>query len=324
MNAPVRPRIVFLFSGQGAQYYQMGRDLYDAHPVFRRVLDEAETVVREAAGFSLLDRVFGAPASQPMDDLATTHPALVAVGLALYETLRSEGVTPDLLLGSSLGELVAATAAGCCTPATALRFAVAHARCVVEHSGGEGGMLAVLGPLATLQRLSDGGREAYLVGENFPGHFTISGSHAVLARIEAELAALGVTFVRLPVRTAFHSPLVQASTAPFLAACKQFDFAWTPRIPLVSTLTTARVGRFTPEHFAAVVAGPLRFRDTLLALEREGPAYYVDCGPAGTMATFVKHNPEVSMGSQPFPILTPFRNGRRNLDKLIDQLRAQA
>lgn len=322
MSAPTRPRFVFLFSGQGAQYYQMGRDLYDTHPVFRRVLDEAETVVQDAAGFSLQGRVFGAPASQPMDDLATSHPALVAVGLALYETLCSEGVTPDVLLGSSLGELIAATAAGCCTPATALRFAVAHARCVVEHSG-EGGMLAVLGPLTTLHRLSDGARAVHFVGENFPGHFTISGSNAVLARTETELAALGVNFVRLPVRSAFHSPLVQASTAPFLAACEQLEIDWTPRIPLVSTLTTSRVGRFTPEHFAAVVAGPLRFRDTLLALEREGPAYYVDCGPAGTMATFVKHNPEVGVRSQPFPILTPFRNGRRNLDKLIEQLHAQ-
>ena len=145
-----------------------------------------------------------------------------------------------------------------------------------------------------------------------------------LPAVEAELARLEVSFVRLPVRSAFHSPLVQASTAPFLAACEQFEFAGTPRIPLVSTLTTGRVGRFTPEHFAAVVAGPLRFRDTLLALEREGPAYYVDCGPAGTMATFVKHNPEASARSLPFPILTPFRNARRNLDKLIDQLQARA
>lgn len=321
MSNPARPRIVFLFSGQGAQYYQMGQDLYEAHPVFRRALDEADAVVQDAAGFSLLGRVFGAPASEVMDDLATSHPALVAIELALYETLRSEGVTPDLLLGSSLGELVAAAAAGCCTPETALRFAVVHARSVLQH-GGEGGMLAVLGPVETLQRLSGRAREAVLVGENFPGHFTISGSSAVLAGIEAELAALNITAVRLPVRHAFHSALVQASTAPFLEQCRAFEFSWTPRLPLVSTLTTGRVERFTPEHFAQVVTGPLRFRDTLLALEREGPARYIDCGPAGTMATFVKYNLAAGSASRPYTILTPFRHARRNLDKLLADLRA--
>src|SRR6185312_12781802 len=177
-----RPRIVFMFSGQGSQYFQMGRELYDAHPAFRLVLERCDAFVLRRTGVSIIKETFARARSETFDDLALSHPALVAFELAMHATLVAEGLDPDLLLGSSLGELVCAAIAGCCSYETALHIAVEHAKNVALHCA-PGGMLAVLAPPDVLQALSCGGRSVAFAGENFPGHFTVSGARDALDRI---------------------------------------------------------------------------------------------------------------------------------------------
>jgi trans-AT polyketide synthase/acyltransferase/oxidoreductase domain-containing protein len=319
----VTPRLVFMFSGQGAQYYGMGQELYEAHPVFRRTLDAADRVVRSSGGDSLVQRLFDGPRNQSFSDLGLSHPAIVAVEFAMYDTLRSEGIVPDLVWGSSLGELVCAALAGCCSYESALRLAVSQARIVTQHCG-PGGMLAVLAPPAVLDVLPGGCDDAVMVGENFPGHFTLSAPQEALQRIERSLRDICVSYVRLPVDHAFHSPAVEPARAQFLAACETLEFSPVPRLPVISTMSAGPVQRFTPEYFWEVVTGPMQFRDTLLALEREQPALYIDCGPAGTSATFVKYNLNAESPSQPATLLSPFRTGIRNLEALVAQVRALA
>ena len=311
----MRPQIVFMFSGQGSQYYQMGRDLYDGHAVFRRTLDQYDRIVRDHGGFSLIDATFSSPGTAVFDDLRLSHPALLAFEFAMYETLVSEGVVPDQVWGSSLGELAAAAVAGCCSYETALRMAIAQAAEVVARCP-PGGSLAILGRREDLAALSCGGSSLTYVGENFPGHFTVAAPAAAIDRVAEELKSRSINSIRLPLRYAFHSVQVEAARSGFLAACASLDFSAAPRLPLVSTMSTQRVERFTPEYFWQVVTGPMRFRDTLLRLELSGPAVYIDCGPAGTSATFVKYNLSAGSNSAQFPILSPFRTGLRNLEKI--------
>lgn len=322
MNAAhfARPPIVFLFSGQGAQYYQMGRELYEGHPVFRETLERCDRTVHELAGFSLIARVMAGARSDTFDDLETSHPSLVAIELALYDTLVSERVAPDLMVGSSLGELVAAAIAGCCSREAALALALDHARCVVATCE-PGGMLAVLGAREAWAHLPSACEGVVLVGENFPGHFTVSGGVAALDRLQGDLRRLDIDFVRLPVRFAFHSPAVTFSRAAFVSAGEALREPQVPRIPVVSTMTTAPIPAFSIDHFASVVEGPIRFRDTLLRLEAKGPSLYVDCGPAGTAAAFVKYNLAPGSRSRQWPILSPFGNGMRSLERALGELR---
>lgn len=90
------PRTVFMFSGQGSQYHQMGRELYDSEPVFRETLHRLDALVEPETGGSVIARMYdpGRPVSQPFTDTLFTNPAIVMVELALAETLISHGVTP--------------------------------------------------------------------------------------------------------------------------------------------------------------------------------------------------------------------------------------
>lgn len=315
-----RPRIVFMFSGQGSQYFQMGRELYDTHPAFRRVLERCDAFVRSRTGISIIDDTFARARSETFDDLALSHPALIAFELAMHETLVDEGIAPDLLFGSSLGELVCAAIAGCCSYETALQIAIEHARNVTRHCA-PGGMLAVLAQPDVLGRLSCGGRDVTFAGENFPGHFTVSGAPETLDRIAAELKIGAVTTVRLPVRYAFHSPAIEPARDDFMRACASFEFSPVPGLPIVSTMSAGRTARFDPEYFWQVVRGPMRFREAVLRLEEQGPSVFIDCGPAGTSATFVKYNLASGSGSVQFPILSPFGAGVRNLEKVKQEVR---
>src|SRR5205085_8631731 len=104
-----RPRVVFLFSGQGAQYPGMGRLLYNTQPTFRRALDRCDELLRPYLGRSLLALLYPDPgiASQ-LNETAYTQPALFALEYALAELWRSWGVEPDIVMGHSIGEYVAA------------------------------------------------------------------------------------------------------------------------------------------------------------------------------------------------------------------------
>lgn len=315
-----RPRIVFMFSGQGSQYFQMGRELYDEHAAFRSTLERCDTFVHAQAGFSIIGETFARARSDTFDDLILSHPALVAFGLAMHAALLDEGIEPDLLLGSSLGELVCAAIAGCCSYEAALHIALEHAKNVSLHCA-SGGMLAVLGRPDLLQGLSCGGRTVTFAGENFPGHFTISATCETLDRIVAELKERNVTAVRLPVRYAFHSPAVEPARGPFMRSCAPLKFSSMPGRPTVSTMSAGRVERFDADYFWEVVRGPMRFRDTVLELEGQGPSVFIDCGPAGTCATFVRYNLTSESKSIQYPILSPFGSGVRNLEKVKQEVR---
>ena len=99
-----------MFSGQGSHYYQMGKDLYESHPVFRSQMEQGDAIVRALAGRSVLDELFRHPISMPFDDLVISHPALIMLEYALFRVLVSEGIVPDCVWGSSAGEFAAGIA----------------------------------------------------------------------------------------------------------------------------------------------------------------------------------------------------------------------
>lgn len=312
-----------MFSGQGSQYFQMGKELYASHPVFRRTVEQGDALVGQQLGRSLKAEIYGRPRHQLFDEIRFSHPALLVIQYAVYQTLVSEGIEPALVWGSSLGELIAAVAADAWSFESALAVVMEQARLVEAHCP-PGGMLAILGDTALYDQLRDRGHAIALAGVNFKTHFTISADNGTLERVEAQLKARDVSFLRLPVRYAFHSAAIDPAKEYFVRFCSTMPMNHRLRWPFLSGTQGKYVDEITPAYFWAVVRGPMGFSETMQRLEAQGPSVFVDCGPSGTLATFAKYGLRESSASTCFAILTPFHQGIQKLAQLKEYVVRQA
>jgi bacillaene synthase trans-acting acyltransferase len=315
----VRRPTVFLFSGQGSQYFQMGRGLYDANAIFRGWMNRLDEMVRQSSGRSVVEALYAEThrKGEPFERTLLTHPAIFMIEVSLAHSLVDAGVAPDMLLGASLGSFAAAVIGGAMDVEDGLR-AVVHQAIAFEESCQAGGMIAILADPALFAEPFLG-MHSELAGVNFASHFVISAMQSDLASIEAELKSRNIGHQRLPVSFAFHSQWMDRARAPFGAFMQSI-----PRragsLPIVCCDQAAVVSDLSGEYFWNVVRRPLRFRETISRLESEGPHRYIDVGPAGTLATFLKYGLAPGSRSAVHPIMTPFGTDQKNLTSLLAAL----
>ena len=137
------PRIGFVMSGQGPQWWGMGRELMQHEPVFRRTMEACAAAMRPFARFSLLEELGRDEATSKLQQTEIAQPAIFAMQVALAELWKSLGVTPAAIVGHSVGEIAAACVAGILSLEEAARVIVLRARLMHECARGEGTMLAV-------------------------------------------------------------------------------------------------------------------------------------------------------------------------------------
>ena len=302
----MKPRTVWMFSGQGAQYYQMGAPLYATEAVFRETVDDCSRRLEPLLGASLREILFQPRADRfaRFERTLHSHAALFAVQYALAQTLRRRGHRPDFALGYSLGEFVALAVAGCLPLDAALRAVVEHAQALEAHAP-PGAMLAVVDRFEAMRRFPAEFARVEIAADNYPGHFAVAGPLDAINALDRILRTAGIGTARLPVEFAFHSSLLAPARPAF------FRFAQTlalraPEIPLVSAERARVVPAPAAEDLWRVTAQRVRFRETLEIMEERGAYRYVDLGPSGTMANFVKYNLRRGSYSTFHTIMTPF------------------
>jgi thioester reductase-like protein len=208
---------VFVFSGQGAQWAGMGRQLYDTSPLFRFRLQECHEALQSAGDFSLLDELFAAGTGSRLDQTAIAQPAIFGLQVALAALWESWGVSPAAVVGHSVGEVAAAYVAGILTLDQAARVIFHRGRCMAPARGGR--MIAAgLSAEAARALVAPWGDALALAAINGPSSVSISGDADAVAEIAAELERRGVFCRQVPVEYAFHSAHMEAVREPLLMA----------------------------------------------------------------------------------------------------------
>lgn len=308
-------RTVWMFSGQGSQYYQMGKALFEHHAVFRHWMMALDSDIQAATGNSVVEEIYSTDKTAIFDRTLLTHPAIFAVEYALAQSLFAEGLRPDMVLGTSLGSVCAAVVGGYISVEDALAVVLRQAEAFEAHCE-PGGMLAILAASVLFKQkfLCDKSEMACV---NFDGHFVVSTDWASLPAIEERLRLEGLINQRLAVSFAFHSRWIDAA-APYLAQPVAFRQPQPGALPLVCCASGEVLDRLPGDFFWQVVRQPIRFHETISKLERSGACRYIDVGPSGTLATFVKYGLLADSLSTVHSVLTPYGRDMDNLAALLN------
>ena len=305
-----------MFSGQGSQHFHMGRALYDGNEIFRNWMTRLDEIGRPAIGESVIDALYSDARGKadPFDRTRLTHPAIFMVEYSLAQALIQAGVEPDMVLGVSLGSFAAAAVAGFIEVEDALSATIRQAM-ALEECCEPGGMTAVLGQPALFGEDFLSSRSE-LAAVNFSTHFVVSARRTELAEIEEALKRKSVGYQRLPVSFPFHSQWIDEAEVPFGSFMRSVP-PRQGRLPLVCCDQTGALSTLPEDYFWSVVRHPIRFLETVTRLEEQGVRRYIDLGPGGTLATFLKYGLPAGSRSTVQSILSPFAVDQRNFAAVV-------
>jgi acyl transferase domain-containing protein len=286
VNEDSAPLIAFMFTGQGSQYVEMGRGLYENERVFREEVDCCAEILREHVGYDIRELLFPHltaidEASQRLNETSVTQPALFVIEYALARLLMSWGIEPQAMIGHSIGEYVAATLAETLTLEDALLL-VGRRGALMQRQP-RGAMLSVLASAEQLRSRIGPGLE--LAAINAPSACVLSGSTDEIQRAEQVLTEAGYLCTRLNVSHAFHSQLMSGAVVSFEEALRNIQLK-EPQIPFISNVTGAWITDHQatdPSYWGNHLRNTVRFADGISELISNDNYLLLEIGPGRTL-----------------------------------------
>ncbi|MGA9771256.1 MAG: condensation domain-containing protein [Blastocatellia bacterium] len=292
-EAKERP-LAFMFPGQGSQYVNMARGLYDLEPTFRKWVDRSTEILKPRLNFDLRQVLYAADgqtaaATQKLRQTLITQPALFVIEFALAQLWKSWGIEPQAMIGHSIGEYVAACIAGVFTFEDAL--AVVAARGQLMQKAEPGAMLAVSLSDKDVKCLLD--NRTSLAAINAPTRCVVSGPIDEIESLSGRLARQGIAFQALETSSGFHSALMKPLHAPFVEQISKVKLSL-PKIPFVSNLTGTWITgnqATDAQYWADHLCNPVRFSEGLDEMLKEPERILLEVGPGRSLTGFVRRHP---------------------------------
>ncbi len=284
--------VAFMFPGQGVQYQNMGRQLYQVEPVYREVVDRCWELIRRNApelyeNLTWKDR---GSRSEKLHQTIVTQPATFITEYALARLLEHWGVTPDYMIGNSLGEYVAATLAGVFSLEDALDLVCTRGR--LMQGLPEGRQLAV--DLSESEAATMLNSELSIAGVAGPDQTMLAGSKTAIDRLKRELDERGIASFRLFTSHAFHSYMMDPILEPFQAAVARVALN-PPSVPFISTITGTWITdeeATSPGYWARQLRRPVRFSQGLEEIMRKnGELILLEVGPDKQLTSIALRHP---------------------------------
>jgi acyl transferase domain-containing protein/surfactin synthase thioesterase subunit len=282
------PKIVFVFPGQGPQWWAMGRELWHQEPIFRSVVEQCDSLLKTSIDWSLTQELLADERSSRLNETEIAQPALFALQIALVALWRSWGIEPSAVVGHSLGEVAAAYVAGVLSLEDALQVAYHRSR-LMQRGTGCGKMAAVeLSPSDAEALLAPYAGRLAIAAINSPTSVVLSGETAALEEVLEHLQQRNIFVKLLPVNYAFHSPQMEPFQAELVASLQDLD-PQPAAIRLISTVTGQIVQgqELDANHWGRNIREPVRFAEAIAQLIVEKHTLFVEISSHPILAGYI-------------------------------------
>ena len=285
------PGVVFMFPGQGSQYVNMGRDLSESEPVFKQHFDHCCALFSKEFSTDLKAIIFPKAgeeekAAEQLKQTIYTQASLFTMHYSLAKLWMHWGITPDAMMGHSIGEFAAACLAGVFSLEDAIKLVANRGRMMQELPGGS--MLSVRAAEEDVAKRLPAG--CSIAANNGPQLCVASGPHEAIAKLHAELENDGITCKLLVTSHAFHSPMMDAMVAPYKQVVESVKLN-APRIPIVSTVTAEWLKddeATSPKYWSDHIRATVRFAQAVKFAWSDANRVMLEVGPRTTATTLAR------------------------------------
>ncbi|MEG4005579.1 SDR family oxidoreductase [Microcoleus sp. Pol11C1] len=298
--------VVFMFTGQGSQYVNMARELYQSESIFREECNRCFKLLQSHLGLDLCSLIYPSnegteKATQQLQQTAITQPALFVIEYAIAKLLISWGVQPQSIIGHSIGEYVAACLAGVFSLEDALSLVATRGKMMQQLPSGT--MISISLSAEEVQLFLN--ENLSLAASNSPSLSVVSGTREAVENLERQLAEKGIEYRQLHTSHAFHSAMMDSIIKPFLLELKQVKLN-PPQIPLISNLTGTWITAdeaTDPNYWARHLRERVRFSEGISELVKDSQLIFLEVGPGRTLTTLTKQqaSERIVLSSLPHP-----------------------